>query len=77
MKELFVLVTYPPIKVLRLGGARSFVAKSLLLKYQLLTLKRARKRAPHRIDHLWLGSACILSSARTPDCDRPEGHRHS
>ena len=33
-------------KLLRPGGVRSVVAESLLLKHQLLTLKRSRKKAP-------------------------------
>ena len=54
-------------KLLRPGGVRSIIAESLLLKHQLLTLKRSRKRAPKLTpwDRLLLGfgSACV-SSAR-------------
>ena len=34
------------VKVTAPGGARGVVAESLLLKHQLLILKRSRKRAP-------------------------------
>src|ERR1700674_5304289 len=49
MRELFILVAHllaTLAKLLRPGGVRSVVAESLLLKHQLLTLKRSRKRAP-------------------------------
>jgi len=48
MRELFILVAHPLAtlaKLMRPGGVRSVVAESLLLKHQLLTLKRSRKRA--------------------------------
>jgi hypothetical protein len=54
---------------MRPGGVRSVVAESLLLKHQLLTLKRSSKRAPKLTpwDRLLLGfgSACV-SRARVP-----------
>ena len=49
MKELFILLAHllaVLLKVVRPGGVRSVVAESLLLKHQLLTLRRSRKRAP-------------------------------
>ena len=49
MKELFLLLAHFLVVLLKLaspGGVRSVVAESLLLKHQLLTLRRSRKRAP-------------------------------
>ena len=72
MRELFILVVHLLVtlaKLMRPGGVRSVVAESLLLKHQLLTLKRSNKRAPKLTpwDRLLLGfgSACV-SRARVP-----------
>jgi len=49
MRGLFILVIHllaTLAKLIRPGGVRSVVAESLLLKHQLLILKRARKIAP-------------------------------
>jgi putative transposase len=70
MRELFILVVHllaVLIKLVQPGGVRAVVAESLLLKHQLLTLQRSRKRAPRLTpwDRLLVafGSACV-SSAR-------------
>src|ERR1035437_1935342 len=72
MRELFILVAHllaTLAKLLRPGGVRSVIAESLLLKHQLLTLKRSRKRAPRLTpwDRLLVGFglACV-SPARVP-----------
>jgi hypothetical protein len=72
MRELFILAVHllaTLAKLMRPGGVRSVVAESLLLKHQLLTLKRSSKRAPKLTpwDRLLLGfgSACV-SRARVP-----------
>ena len=49
MKDLFILVAHllaVLLKLVRPGGVRSVVAESVLLKHQLLTLRRSRKRPP-------------------------------
>src|SRR5258705_1008102 len=72
MRELFILVAHllaTLAKLMRPGGVRSGVAESLLLKHQLLTLKRSRKRAPKLKpwDRLLLGfGAACVSPARVP-----------
>src|ERR1700674_3088023 len=48
MRELFILVAHllaTLAKLMRPGGARAVVAESLLLKHQLLVLRRSRNRA--------------------------------
>ena len=72
MREIFILVAHPLgtlAKFMRSGGVRAVVAESLLLKHQLLTLKRSRNRAPKLTpwDQLFLafGSVCV-SSALVP-----------
>lgn len=50
MRELVILVLHLIVTVARLarpGGLRSTVAESILVKHQLLILKRGRKRAPN------------------------------
>jgi hypothetical protein len=66
MRELFILVVHllaTLAKLMRPGGVRSVVAESPLLKHQLLTLKRSRKRVPKLTPWdrllLGLGSACV------------------
>ena len=66
MKDLFILVAHllrVLLKLVRPGGVRSVVAESVLLKHQLLTLQRSRKRAPKLTpwDRLLVafGSACV------------------
>jgi hypothetical protein len=79
MRELFILAVHllaTLAKLMRPGGVRSVVAESLLLKHQLLTLKRSSKRAPetHPLGSAASGFRLGLreSSARTEDCDRPQ-----
>src|SRR6185295_5652728 len=50
MRDLAVLFLHLLVTVARLagpGGARSVVAESVLVKHQLLILKRSRKRSPN------------------------------
>jgi putative transposase len=50
MKDLVFLLIHlltTFAKLLGLGGAKSIVADSLLLKQQLLVINRSRKRAPN------------------------------
>src|SRR5258708_11978092 len=73
MRELFILVAHllaTLAKLMRPGGVRSVVAESLLLKHQLLTLKRSRKSAPKLKpwDRLLLGfGAACVSPARSEE----------
>ena len=49
MRELFILVAHllgTLATLMRSGGVRAVVAESLMLKHQLLILKRSRNRAP-------------------------------
>jgi hypothetical protein len=49
MKDLFILFVHLLTiiaKLIKPGGARTVIAESLILKHQLLVLKRPRKRAP-------------------------------
>jgi putative transposase len=50
------------VKLAGPGGARGLVAESLLLKHQLLILKRSRKRAPNLrfVDRLFLALGSLL-----------------
>jgi hypothetical protein len=50
MRDLVILLVHligTIAKLLGRGGARAVVAESLLLKHQLLVLKRSRERAPN------------------------------
>src|ERR1700719_1075980 len=53
-------------KLVRPGGVRAVVAKSLLLKHQLLISSRARRRAPNlnSSDRLLLGLASLFVPPR-------------
>ena len=56
-------------KLMRPGGVRSVVAESLVLKHQLLTLRRARHRSPRLTpwDRLLLGfGSCFIRPKRIP-----------
>ena len=49
MREVLLLIVHLIVTVIRLlrpGGVRSVVAESVLLRHQLLVLKRPRQRAP-------------------------------
>src|SRR5216684_4320906 len=65
MRDLVILFIHLLTTAARLagrGGLRSVVAKSVLLKHQLLILNRSRKRAPHlRLwDRLVAGGCALL-----------------
>jgi putative transposase len=50
MRDLLVVVVHLIVIVVRLGrpgGLRSVIAESVLVRHQLLILKRGRKRAPN------------------------------
>ncbi len=50
VKVLFILIGHLLVTVARLaspGGPRAVVAESLAVKHQLLTMKRAQRRAPN------------------------------
>jgi hypothetical protein len=69
MRELFILVAHllaTLAKLMRPGGARAVVAESLLLKHQLLILKRSRNRAPNFTpwDRLLLGLVSLVVGPR-------------
>ena len=69
MRELFILVAHlltTLAKLMQPGGVRAVAAESLMLKHQMLILKRSRKRAPKLPpwDRLLLGlGACVLNPA--------------
>ena len=69
---LTVHLVVTTFRMMRPGGARSVIAESLLLKHQLLILKRPRRRAPdlRPIDRIiaglcvgFMGPARLLRSA--------------
>ena len=72
MRELFILVAHllaTLAKLIRPGGVRSVIAESLLLKHQLLTLKRSRKRTTIRYFAFTVGlptCACSRSMRSSP-----------
>ncbi len=72
MRELFILVAHlltTLAKLMRPGGVRAIAAESLMLKHQMLILKRSRKRAPKLTpwDRLLLGlGASVLNPKRIP-----------
>jgi len=50
MKDTFILLAHLLTTVAKLlgpGGAKSIIAKNLLLKQQLLVVTRSRRRAPN------------------------------
>ena len=60
MKDLLVLLAHLLTTIAKLlgpGGAKAIVADSLLMKQQLLTINRSRRRAPNLmpIDRMLLG----------------------
>src|SRR5438477_4760640 len=64
MRDLVILFIHLLTTAARLagrGGLRSVVAKSVLLKHQLLILNRSRQRAPHlRLSDRLVAGACAL-----------------
>src|SRR5437899_7707287 len=64
MRDLAVLFIHLITTVARLagpGGARSVVAESVLVKYQLLILNRSRKRSPRlRFSDRMVAGVCAL-----------------
>ena len=69
MKDLLVVFAHLVTALASLlgpGGSRAIVADSLLLKQQLLTINRSRKRAPNltATDRLLLGFWSLFLSPR-------------
>jgi putative transposase len=69
MKELLILFAHVLTTIAKLlgpGGAKAIVADSLLMKQQLLTVNRARQRAPNlsALDRFLLGSSSLILSPR-------------
>lgn len=69
MKNMFVVLAYAlgaPAALLRPGGFRALLAENLLLKQQLLILRRGRKRGPNlrASDRLVLGFCSLLLTPR-------------
>jgi hypothetical protein len=66
VRDLAVLFVHLLATVARLagpGGARSVVAESVLVKHQLLTLNRSRKRSPNlRVSDRMVAGLCALLS---------------
>src|SRR4030095_17186436 len=64
VRDLAVLFLHLLATVARLagpGGARSVVAESVLIKHQLLILKRSRKRSPNlRLADRIVAGVCVL-----------------
>ncbi len=64
MRDLAILFLHLLATIARLagpGGARSVVAESVLVKQQLLILKRSRKRSPHlRLSDRMVAGVCAL-----------------
>lgn len=49
MRDILILLVHlivTAVRLMRPGGVRSIVAESVLLRHQLLVLKRPRQRAP-------------------------------
>ena len=69
MRDLIILLVHLIVTLARLlgpGGARSVIAESLLVKQQLLILKRSRQRAPHlRASDRILAGVCALFMSPT------------
>ena len=78
MRDLAVLLLHLLATIARLsgpGGARSVVAESVLVKHQLLTLNRSRKRSPNlRASDRVVAGLCSLyaSGPVDPFGDRPQ-----
>jgi len=76
VRDLAVLFLHRLATVARLagfGGARSVVAESVLVTYQLLILNRSRKRSPNLSPLVAWSLACVRSSSDTsadPGCAR-------
>ena len=69
MKDLLVLIAHLLITIAKLlgpGGAKTIVADSLLMKQQLLTMNRARRRAPNltALDRCLLGFWSLFLTSR-------------
>ena len=65
MRDWFVLIAHLIVTTIRTvtpGGARAVIVESLLLKHQLLILKRSRKKAPRLrpLDRILLGLGAML-----------------
>ena len=59
---LFLHLITITLNLLRLGGARSIIAESLLIKHQLLIIERSRGRGPNlrTMDRVFAGLCALL-----------------
>jgi hypothetical protein len=69
MKAAFVLLTHLWVRLAMLigpGGVRAILAENLLLKHQLLVLRRPRRRAPnlYPVDRLLFGLWTVFLNPR-------------
>ena len=65
MRDLLVLFVHLIVAMARLaqpGGLRSVVAESVLVRHQLLVMKRGRKRVPTYVPGIGSSSACARCS---------------
>src|SRR5499426_4160858 len=65
MRDIFILLLHVVvtfIRLARLGGIRSVIAESVLVKHQLLILNRSRERAPNlrALDRIITGLCALL-----------------
>ncbi len=65
---LFLLIDLPTTiaQLLRPGGAKAILAENLLLKHQLLIMRRSRQRAPafSSLDRIWMGWLSLFIAPR-------------
>ena len=69
MRDVLLLVIHllvTVVKLVRPGGVRAIVAESLLLKHQILIIKRSRQRAPNltALDRFVLGLTTLFLNPR-------------
>src|SRR4051812_39376829 len=67
MRDLLLVVLHLAVTSAKLcgpGGVRALIAENLLLKHQLIVLRRGRRRAPNLApgDRLWCGFASLFVS---------------
>jgi len=64
MRDVVTLFLHLIVVLVRLGGFRSVVAESVLVRHQLLTLNRGRIRAPnlHTADRIIAGLCTLFMS---------------
>jgi len=78
MRDVAIVILHLIVTMVRMarpGGLRSVVAKSVLVKHQLVILNRGRKRAPnlHTADRVIAASNRILADYRQIRCSLNSG----